>query len=50
MKPQASDGWSKAQAEQQVDVRSYAVRTEDGRFFRRNRKEPSMKEPFPERT
>ena len=39
MKPQASDGknrWIKAQVEQQVDVRSYAVRTEDGRLFRRN--------------
>ena len=41
MKPQASDGkqkWTKAQVEQQVDVRSYAVRTEDGRLFRRNRR------------
>lgn len=36
MKPQASDGKNrliKAQVEQQVDVRSYAVRTEDGRLF-----------------
>ena len=41
MKPQASDGkhkWTKAQVEQQVDVRSYAVRAEDGRLFRRNRR------------
>ena len=41
MKPQASDGkqrWAKAQVQQQVDVRSYAVRTEDGRLFRRNRR------------
>ena len=36
VKPQASDGkqrWTKAQVELQVDVRSYAVRTEDGRLF-----------------
>ena len=41
MKPLASDGkqrWTKAQVQQQVDVRSYAVRTEDGRLFRRNRR------------
>ena len=40
-KPQASDGkqrCTQAQVEQQVDVRSYAVRTEDGRLFRRNRR------------
>ena len=31
----------------QTDVRSYNVRTEDGRMFRRNRKHlPSSKEPF----
>ena len=30
--------WKKAQVEDQVDVRSYAVRTEDGRVFRRNRR------------
>ena len=30
------NGWSKAQVEQQVNVRSYAVWTEGGRFFRRN--------------
>ncbi|CAH3172109.1 unnamed protein product, partial [Porites evermanni] len=33
--PQARK-WKKAQVEDQVDVRSYAVRTEDGRVFRRN--------------
>ena len=41
MKPQVSNGkktWTKAQVEKQVDVRSYAVRTEDGRLFRRNRR------------
>lgn len=39
MKPQASDGknrWTKAQVEQQVNFRSYAVRTEGGSLFRRN--------------
>ncbi|PFX33017.1 Uncharacterized protein K02A2.6 [Stylophora pistillata] len=50
MKPQASDGkqrWTKAQVEQQVDVRSYAIRTEDGRLFRRNRRHLRLsKEPF----
>ena len=50
MKPQASDGksrWIKAQVEQQVDVRSYAFRTEDGRLFRRNRKHlRQSQEPF----
>lgn len=35
--PQARK-WKKAQVEDQVDVRSYAVRTEDGRLFRRNRR------------
>ena len=30
--------WVKAQVEKQVDVRSYAVRTEDGRQYRRNMK------------
>ena len=41
MKPKAHDHakrWVKAQVEKQVDVRSYAVRTEDGRQYRRNRK------------
>ena len=39
MKPKALNGkqrWAKAQVQQQVNVRSYAVRTEDGRLFRRN--------------
>ena len=30
--------WLKAKVEDQVDVRSYAVRTDDGRMFRRNRR------------
>ena len=30
--------WFKASVEHQVDVRSYEVRTEDGRIFRRNRR------------
>lgn len=37
IKPQAGDAkqrWIEAQVEEQVDVRSYAVRTEDGRLFR----------------
>ena len=41
MKPKAHDHakrWVKAQVEKQVDVRSYAVRTEDGRQYKRNRK------------
>ena len=50
MKPQAANGkktWTKAQVEKQVDVRSYAVRTEDGRLFQRNRRHlRESKEPF----
>ena len=41
MKPKAHDHvkrWVKAQVEKQVDMRSYAVRTEDSRQYRRNRK------------
>ena len=41
MKPKAHDHakrWVKAQVEKQVDVRSYTVRTEDGRQYRQNRK------------
>ena len=41
MKPPAADGkhhWIKAQVEGHVDVRFYAVRTEDGRLIRRNHK------------
>ena len=30
--------WTKAQVRDQVDIRSYEVRTEDGRVYRRNRK------------
>lgn len=30
--------WRKATVEEQVDIRSYQVRTEEGRIFRRNRK------------
>lgn len=36
--PRKKKRWIKAQVEQQVDVRSYAVTTEDGRLFRRNRR------------
>lgn len=32
-----SNGWTKATVEGQVDIRSYQVRTEDGRSYRRNR-------------
>lgn len=32
------DKWQKGQVDQQVDVRSYLVRTEDGRQYRRNRR------------
>ena len=50
MKPQASNrkkAWTKAQVKKQVDVRSYSVRTEEGRFFRRNRRHlRQSKEPF----
>ena len=50
MKPHASDRkqrWTKAEVKQQVDVRSYAVVTEDGRLFRRNRRHlRQSKEPF----
>ena len=39
--------WVKAQVEKQVDVRSFAVRTEDGRQYRRNRKHlPKSQESF----
>ena len=50
MKPHASDRkqrWTNAEVKQQVDVRSYAVVTEDGRLFRRNRRHlRQSKEPF----
>ena len=39
VKPTDRSGrWYKARVEKQVDVRSYDVRNEDGRVFRRNRK------------
>ena len=39
--------WFKAQVEDQVDIRSYEVRTEDGRLYRRNRRHlRQSKEPF----
>lgn len=48
--PKASDRrhrWFKAQVEQQVDIRSYDVRTEDGRVYRRNRRHlRNSREPF----
>ena len=38
-KPENKSGrWYKARVEKQVDVRSYDVRTEDGRVLRRNRR------------
>ena len=47
VKPTDRSGqWYKALVEQQVDVRSYDVRTEDGRVFRRNRRHlRSSREP-----
>lgn len=47
VKPTDRSGrWFKARVEQQVDVRSYEVRTEDGRILRRNRRHlRSSKEP-----
>ena len=44
--PQAQK-WKKAQVEEQVDVRSYAVHTEDGRVFRRNRRHLKKHDPPP---
>ena len=42
-----SQKWLKAVVRDQTDVRSYNVRTEDGRMFRRNCKHlRSSKEPF----
>ena len=39
--------WFKARVEDQVDIRSYEVRTEDGRLYRRNRRHlRQSKEPF----
>ena len=47
VKPTDRSGqWFKARVEQQVDVRSYEVRTEDGKIFRRNRRHlRNSKEP-----
>ena len=39
--------WKKAQVQDQVDVRSYAVRTEDRRFFRRNLRHLKKHDPPP---
>ena len=39
--------WEKAQVENKVNIRSYKIRTEDGRTYRRNRKHlRATKEPF----
>ena len=39
--------WFKARVEEQVDIRSYEVRTEDGKLYRRNRQHlRQSKEPF----
>ena len=47
VKPTDKSGrWIKESVEQQVDVRSYEVRTEDGKIFRRNRRHlRSSREP-----
>ena len=47
VKPTDRSGrWFKARVEHQVDVRSYEVRTEDGKIFRRNRRHlRNSKEP-----
>ena len=47
LKPTDRSGrWFKARVEHQVDVRSYEVRTEDGKIFKRNRRHlRSSKEP-----
>ena len=34
-----SDKWVKAKVNNQVDIRSYQIRTEDGRLYRRNRRQ-----------
>ncbi len=48
--PPGKQIWVKAKVQNQVDVRSYAVRTEDGREYRRNRKHlRSSKEQFREK-
>ena len=47
-KPGDREGkWFKARVEDQVDIQSYEVRTEDGRLYRRNRRQlRQSKEPF----
>ena len=43
--------WFKARVEEQVDIRSYEVRTEDGKLYKRNRRHlRQSKEPFAQTT
>lgn len=37
--------WTKAEVQEQVDIRSYNVRTEDGRVYRRNRRHLRKSQP-----
>ena len=39
VEPSKGKAWTKAEVERQADIRSYEVRTEDGRVFRRNRRQ-----------
>ena len=39
LEPSKGKTWRKAEVERQADIRSYEVRTEDGRVFRRNRRQ-----------
>lgn len=39
LEPSKGKAWTKAEVEKQADIRSYEVRTEDGRVFRRNRRQ-----------
>ena len=42
-----SKRWAKATVDKEIDIRSYQVRTEDGRSYRRNRRHLRLtKEPF----
>ena len=42
-----SKRWAKATVDKEVDIRSYQVRTEDGRTYRRNRRHLRLtKEPY----
>ena len=51
LKPDSKE-WTKAAVDKEADIRSYQVRTEDGRMYRRNRRhlkhtrEPFLTEPF----